>query len=122
MKVQPDRLREVAIHILKGLKATEEEAGVVADSLVQADMRGIDTHGVHLLKVLSERVDAGMLQIPTNLKVLKESDATTLIDGANGLGQVAVHKAMMMSIKKARDFGLGCSLVRNTNNRGFFRN
>ena len=118
MKVQPDRLREVAIHILKGLKATEEEAAVVTDSLVQADMRGIDTHGVHLLKVLSERVDAGMLQIPTNLKVLKESDATTLIDGANGLGQVAVHKAMMMSIKKARDFGLGCSLVRNTNNIG----
>jgi len=118
MRVEPNRLKEVAIQILKGLKAADEEAAVVADSLVQADMRGIDTHGVHLLSILSERVDAGMLQIPTNLAVLKESDTTALIDGANGLGQVAVHKAMTMSIQKARDFGIGCSLVRNTNNIG----
>jgi LDH2 family malate/lactate/ureidoglycolate dehydrogenase len=118
MKVEPNRLKEVAIQILKGLKATDEEAAVVAESLVQADMRGIDTHGVHLLTILSERVDAGMLQIPTDIRILKESDATALLDGANGLGQVAVHKAMTMSIQKARDFGLGCSLVRNTNNIG----
>jgi LDH2 family malate/lactate/ureidoglycolate dehydrogenase len=118
MKIQADKLKEAAIHILKGLKATDEESAIVAESLVQADMRGLDTHGVHLLGILSERVDAGMLQIPTDLKILKESDATALIDGANGLGQVAVHKAMTMSIKKARDFGLGCSLVRNTNNIG----
>jgi LDH2 family malate/lactate/ureidoglycolate dehydrogenase len=118
MKVEPSRLKEVAIQILKGLKATDEEAAVVAESLVQADMRGIDTHGVHLLTILSERVDAGILQIPTDIRILKESDATALLDGANGLGQVAVHKAMTMSIQKARDFGLGCSLVRNTNNIG----
>jgi LDH2 family malate/lactate/ureidoglycolate dehydrogenase len=118
MKVHPDRLGEVARHILKGLKAPDEEAAVVAESLVRADMRGIDTHGVHLLTVLSERIEAGMLKIPTKLKILKESRATILIDGANGLGQVAVHKAMTMSIEKARDFGLGCSLVRNTNNIG----
>jgi LDH2 family malate/lactate/ureidoglycolate dehydrogenase len=118
MRIEPNRLKEVAIQILRGLKATDEEAAIVAESLVQADMRGIDTHGVHLLTILAERVDAGMLQIPTNLEVLKESDATTLIDGVNGLGQVAVHKAMTMSIQKARAFGLGCSLVRNTNNIG----
>jgi LDH2 family malate/lactate/ureidoglycolate dehydrogenase len=118
MKIEADKLKEAAIHILKGLKATDEESAIVAESLVQADMRGLDTHGVHLLGILSERVDAGMLQIPTDLKILRESDATALIDGANGLGQVAVHKAMTMSIKKARDFGLGCSLVSNTNNIG----
>ena len=45
MKVQPDRLKEIAVHILKGLDAAEEEAAVVAESLVRADMRGTDTHG-----------------------------------------------------------------------------
>ena len=52
MKVQKDRLKEVAIAILKGLKATDEEAALVAEILVQADMRGTDTHGVHLLTLL----------------------------------------------------------------------
>ena len=118
MKVQPNRLKEVAIHILKGLKATDEEAALVAEILVQADMRGTDTHGVHLLTLLPDRVDAGMIQIPTNLKVIKEGETTTLIDGGNGLGQLAVHRAMMINIQKAKKFGLGCSLVRNTNNIG----
>jgi LDH2 family malate/lactate/ureidoglycolate dehydrogenase len=108
----------VAIHILKGLNATDEEAALVAEILVQADMRGTDTHGVHLLTLLPDRVEAGMIQIPTNLKVIKEGETTTLIDGGNGLGQLAVHRAMMISIQKAKKFGLGCSLVRNTNNIG----
>ena len=118
MKVQPNRLKEVAIHILKGLNATDEEAALVAEILVQADMRGTDTHGVHLLTLLPDRVEAGLIQIPTNLKVIKEGETTTLIDGGNGLGQLAVHRAMMINIQKAKKFGLGCSLVRNTNNIG----
>jgi LDH2 family malate/lactate/ureidoglycolate dehydrogenase len=118
MKVQPDRLKEIAIHILEGLHAAEEEAAVVAEALIKAELRGIDTHGVHLLTLLPERVEAGMLDIPTKLTVLQDSGATALLDGGNGLGQAAVHRAMGMSVKKAREFGIGCCLVRNTNNIG----
>ena len=118
MKVQADRLNEIAIRILKGLHAAEDEAAVVADALIKAELRGIDTHGVHLLTLLPERVEAGMLEIPTKLTVLKESGATALLDGGNGLGPAAVHRAMGISIRKAKEFGIGCCLVRNTNNIG----
>jgi len=118
MKVQADRLKEIAIRILKGLHAAEDEAAVVADTLIKAELRGIDTHGVHLLTLLPERVEAGMLEIPTKLTVLQDSGATALIDGGNGLGPAAVHRAMGMSIRKAKEFGIGCCLVRNTNNIG----
>ena len=118
MKVQADRLKEIAIRILTGLHAGEEEAVVVADALVKAELRGIDTHGVHLLTLLPERMEAGMLQIPTKLTVVQESGATALLDGGNGLGQAAAHRAMGISIRKAREFGIGCCLVRNTNNIG----
>jgi len=119
MKVQSNRLKEVAVHILRGLNATEEEATLVAESLVRADMRGTDTHGVTYLKLLADRVDMQMIHLPTPLKVIKEDVATGLIDGGNGLGQVAAHRAMTMSIEKARCCGVGCCLVRNTNNIGF---
>ncbi len=118
MKVQAERLKEIAVHILKGLHAADGEAAVVADALIAAELRGIDTHGVHLLTLLPERVEAGMLDIPTKLTVLKESGATALIDGGNGLGPAAAHRAMGMSIEKAKEFGIGCCLVRNTNNIG----
>jgi LDH2 family malate/lactate/ureidoglycolate dehydrogenase len=118
MKVQADRLNEIAIDILKGLQADEGEAAIVADALIKAELRGIDTHGVHLLTLLPERLEAGMLQIPTILTVLQESGATALLDGGNGLGQAAAHRAMGISIRKAKEFGIGCCLVRNTNNIG----
>jgi LDH2 family malate/lactate/ureidoglycolate dehydrogenase len=118
MKVQADRLKEIAIRILMGLNAAEDEAIVVAEALIKAELRGIDTHGVHLLTLLPERVEAGMLQIPTSLTVVQESGATALLDGGNGLGQAAAHRAMGMSIRKAKEFGVGCCLVRNTNNIG----
>ena len=118
MKIQAGRLREVSVQILKGLNATQEEAELVADCLVRAEMRGIDTHGVHFLKLLSDRIDARMIHIPTPLKVIREDHTTAILDGGNGLGQVAAHRAMKMSIQKARDFGMGITLVRNTNHIG----
>jgi len=119
MRVQPSRLKEAAIHILKGLNATEEEAALAAESLVRADMRGTDTHGVTFLRLLADRVSIQMVNLPTRLKVLREDIATGLIDGGNGLGQVAAHRAMRMSLEKAGRAGVGCCLVRNTNNIGF---
>jgi len=118
MKVQADRLKEIAVHILRGLGAAGEEAAVMAEALIVAELRGIDTHGVHLLTLLPERVEAGMLRIPIKLAVLQNSGATALLDGGNGLGPPAVHRAMQMSIRKAKKFGVGCTLVRNTNNIG----
>ena len=118
MKVQSERLKEIAFHILKGLHTADEEAAVVAEALIKAELRGIDTHGVHLLTLLPERVEAGMLRIPTKMTVLQESGATALLDGGNGLGPAAAHRAMWISIGKAKEFGIGCCLVRNTNNIG----
>ena len=118
MRVRPEKLREISIHILKKLNATDEEAALVADCLVRAEMRGIDTHGVHFLKLLSDRVDAHMIYIPTELKVVREDGTTSILDGGNGLGQVAAHRAMKMSIQKARKLGIGLTLVRNTNHIG----
>ena len=118
MRVMPDRLKKIAADILKGLGATPEEAALVSESLVRADMRGIDTHGVHFLTLLASRVDSRMIQIPTHLQIMRDEAATALIDGGNGLGQVAAHRAMEMCVQKARQFGIGMVLIRNTNHIG----
>ena len=118
MKIKPEHLKAVAIDILKGFKATDDEASLVADSLVRADMRGIDTHGVYFLTLLANRIETGMIRVPTRLEVIKDEDATALIDGGDGLGQVPAHRAMEMSIEKARKYGLGSVAVRNTNHIG----
>jgi len=118
MRIKPQRLKEISIEILKGLNATDHEAELVADCLVQAEMRGIDTHGIHFLKLLSDRVDTRMIRVPTEIQVLREDGATSILDGGNGLGQVAADRAMRMNIQKAKELGIGLTLIRNTNHIG----
>ncbi len=118
MNIRPEKLKQVIVEILRGFGASETEAEIVAESMVFADMRGVDTHGVHFLTLVADRVKAGMIRIPTPLAVLRDDGATGLIDGGDGLGQVAACRAMEMSIGKARRFGVGTTLVRNTNNVG----
>lgn len=118
MKIDPNLLREAAVQILKGLKAGDDEAMIVAEAMVQADARGIDTHGVYLLTLLQGRVAAGMINIPTKVSVIRDEAATALLDSGNGLGQFVVRRAMATSIAKAALYGIGSCLVRNTNNIG----
>jgi len=118
MKISSDKLGETIFRLLKHWQATDEEAALVRDCLLRAEMRGIDTHGVYFLKLLSERIDARMIRVPTVLHVVREDETTALLDGGNGLGQVAAHRAMSLAIQKARQFGTGLVLVRNTNHIG----
>lgn len=118
--VTPERLKDAVIEVLKGLGASEDEAPLAAESLVRAEMRGTDTHGLPYLKLLVERIEAGMVSVPTRVAVLKDEGATALLDGGNGIGQVAGWKAMEISLRKAREFGIGSTLIRHTNNLGFF--
>lgn len=118
MLVEADHLKRVAVDILKSLKAADHEAEITAASLVQADARGIDTHGVHLLTLIAQRAKAGMIRIPTELKVITQDGAVALLDGGNGLGQPAVDRAMITAMERARSQGVGVCSVRNTNNIG----
>jgi len=118
--VTPERLKEAIGAVLTGVGASVDEAPLVAESLVRAEMRGTDTHGLPYLKLLVERVEAKMVAVPTRVTVVKDEGTTALLDGGNGIGQVAGWKAMETSLRKAREFGTGLTLIRNTNNLGFF--
>ena len=119
MKIAEEKLKQILIDLLRSMEAEEAEARLTADILVQADMRGIHTHGCAFLPLIFERKEAGMINIPTKTKIIIEDGAITLIDGNNGLGQVAATEAMQVCISNANHYGVAMSLVRNTNNIGF---
>lgn len=118
MRIMADELEEAVRTVLVGLGEAEEAAAVSAKILVCADMRGISTHGCYWVKYVSERAKANMINLPTNPVLIKDEGATAVIDGNNGLGPPAAYQAMLTSIEKAKDYGIGIALVRNTNNIG----
>jgi LDH2 family malate/lactate/ureidoglycolate dehydrogenase len=119
MRIVGEKLKKAITNLLQTLGAKVQEARLVADVLVEADMRGISTHGCAFVPLIAERHAHGLLNIPTHLTPIADNEAITHLDGNNGLGQVAAAEAMQICMKKARQHGVSLALIRNTNHIGF---
>ena len=83
--------------------------------LLESDKRGIESHGCNRFKpVYLDRIKAGIQNPVTNFEVVKETETTAVVDGHDGMGQVIGYKAMQMAIDKAKKYGMGMVVVRNS--------
>jgi ureidoglycolate dehydrogenase (NAD+) len=95
-----------------------EDAALTADNLVFASLRGVDSHGVMRMKIYIDRMRARGTDPRARPRVLSESATHVLLDGGDGVGQVATAEAMRRVIAKALDFGIAVGGVRNSNHFG----
>ncbi|MDI9429941.1 MAG: Ldh family oxidoreductase [Spirochaetota bacterium] len=103
--------------IASGVPASD--AAIIGDVLIESDKRGIDSHGIGRLKpIYIDRIDIGIMNPVTEIEVVKDQEATAVLDGHNGMGHVVGHRAMEMAIEKAKRYGLGMVVVRNSNHYG----
>jgi L-2-hydroxycarboxylate dehydrogenase (NAD+) len=116
--VSVDTLKSFCTEALEKLNVPCEDARIVANVLVEADLRGIDSHGVARMSRYVTGIQQGMMKPRANPKVVHETPCTATIDGDAGLGQPVSHKAMKLAIAKAREHYLGFVAVRNSNHFG----
>jgi L-2-hydroxycarboxylate dehydrogenase (NAD+) len=116
--VDAGALRGFATKILMKLDVPEDDARATADVLVSADLRGIDSHGIARLWRYVTGLKRGLIEANPDIKVVKETPTTLLLDAGNGLGQVAGVKAMKRCIEKALESGMAFVAVRNSNHYG----
>lgn len=92
-----------------------EDAKICTDVLLESDKRGIESHGCNRFKpIYIDRIVAGIQQPVTNFEIVKETPCTAVVDGHDGMGQVIGYKSMQMAIDKAKEYGLGMVVVRNS--------
>jgi len=96
----------------------EEDARIAAGCLVRADLRGVHTHGNHLLPWYVARLRQGGLNPRPAMRVVRESDALLLLDADAAIGHLAATRAMERAIERARRMGVGAVGVRNANHLG----
>ena len=96
-----------------------EDAKVCADVLIEADKRGIDSHGVGRFKhIYIDRLRAGIQNPVTEFEVVRETPTTAVIDGHDGMGHLIAVRSMAMAIEKAKNTGMGMVAVRNSTHYG----
>jgi L-2-hydroxycarboxylate dehydrogenase (NAD+) len=86
--------------------------------MVEADLRGSDTHGVIRLPLYVRRLRAGGINAAPNIHVISERDSVALIDGDNGMGHLVMRRAAELAIEKAKATGIGWVGARMSNHAG----
>lgn len=113
-------LEKFMVEILGKAGICDEDAKIICDVLIQADKFGFDSHGVNRLKpIYLDRIKDGILNPVTNYKIIKDGLSTAVLDGHNGMGHVISYHAMNLAIEKAKKYGMGMVVVRNSTHFGF---
>ena len=118
MRVTAARLREYCAEILESLDVPGVQARTIAESMVEADLRGVDSHGTHLMSLYVKRLRAGDLRAHTEVTVVSEDGPTLQLDGGLGIGQVAGVIAIDRAVEKALRYGVGAVSVRESSHLG----
>lgn len=92
-----------------------DEAALCAGTLVEASLRGVDSHGVALVAVYAERIRSGQIRPGRCALVRREGPATALLDGQCGLGPPLARRAVTLAAHKARRCGLGAVSLKDGN-------
>lgn len=116
--VSHEKLSELCASILETRGVLKGEAEIVAKSLVEADLKGVSSHGVIRLPLYINRLDKGGNTANSEIKLINETSSTALLDGGNVLGQIVSEEAMKIAIEKAKDSNISMVTVRNSNHNG----
>ena len=119
MKTWPKTLRfkkqdliDYTVKFMEKLGVPADDAEIVGDVLIEADLRGVSSHGlIRLSTYYGNRLKKGYMDPVTTTKVINETDTTIAFDGGNGLGQVNSYRAMNACIEKAKKSNIAVATV-----------
>ena len=117
-KVKAENLKDLCFRLLKKAGASEYDARVTADSLVSADLYGVETHGVSRMATYIKRIKEGGVSVTGGFEIIKQYPGAALCDGGGALGQPTGVKAMELAMDKARSAGAYTVFVRNSSHYG----
>ena len=112
------QLNNFAVSIFQKIGCSTDHARLAAESLLRADLRGVDSHGVARLSGYVRLWEAKRVNSDPKIKIVHESPSTAVVDGDAGLGLVVAPKAMEIAIAKANTAGTGWVAVKNSNHFG----
>ncbi len=111
-------LFEFTRNVFLAMGCSETDAETATKTLLSADVRGIDSHGVARLSGYVRLWQAGRINPKPHIHIVHETPSTAVVDGDRGLGLVVAPFAMHVAIGKAKNVGSGWVSVQNSNHFG----
>ena len=121
LHVSSGDLRALAETIFRKRGVPKKDAVLVADILIEANLRGHDSHGVIRIPNWIKGLDCGALKSVCQPSIVRDKGATALIHGDYGLGPVVAKKATDLVLQRAKNFGVGVVSVRKASHIGILQ-
>jgi LDH2 family malate/lactate/ureidoglycolate dehydrogenase len=112
-------LNDFCIEVLTKAGVKPEEAEIISETLLFAELRNIKSHGIVRLPTYVKRLENAAVNQNAEMRFLEnKAAAVSVLDADNGMGQVAGYKAMKAAMDIARIYGIGLVAVKNSNHFG----
>lgn len=118
VKVSDKSLREFTEEVFVKVGMSPEDAAIEADVLLWANLRGVDSHGVLRIPWYVGNVDRGIMNPKPNIRVVKETPATVVVEADHALGPVVTVFAVNKVMEKAKKTGIGWGFICNHTHQG----
>ena len=112
------RLEAFTAACLEKLGVASADARLVAEMLVAANLRGVDSHGVVRLPHYATRLRNGTVNARPSITARRTGPSTALVEGDAGMGQLVAARAMREAIALAKESGAGAVVARNSSHCG----
>ena len=111
-------LRGIARRVFEAAGSEAEEARLIADHLIEANLRGHDSHGIGLIPNYLQHLAGGTAFANRKGRIVSEDGSLIVYDGERAWGQIAAREATMIGIEKARETGVAVVALRNPHHIG----
>jgi len=118
VRVAPQKLEAFIARAMEAVGVPPQDAKVIGELMVRADVQGSEGHGVFRLPQYVRRIQGGAVNVKPNVRVVREAAGMALVDGDNGMGHVVMRFATERAIEKARSGGAAWVGVRMSNHAG----
>ena len=113
MLIEHTSLTRTASAILEGAGAPRPHADAVAQHLVEANLKGHDSHGVGMIPAYVKGMIDKQVDPNRHAEIIKDNNAIVSVDGGTGLGRIVGFEAMDIGIERTKNFGIGCIALGN---------
>ena len=117
-RVPADALQALVQAIFERCGMSTGDAGLLAETLVTADLRGVHSHGTMRVPDYVDKLSGGGVDPRGRPRVVKDAAAALVVDGGNSMGQIGATFAMRQAIERARTTNLAAAAVRGSNHCG----
>ena len=105
MLIQHDKLIEISTSILEAAGAPADKARLVSEHLVEANLKGHDSHGIGMVSSYVRSMLAGLVDVNKDAELINDAGAVLSFDGGTGFGRVVGMQAIDKGIERAKDHG-----------------